>query len=349
MSKYSQLTEEEIEALYKPVSAPTLKSAPEAPTYDTTSWDDTQKGKDAGAAYDDAKDKVLNYGDFTYGNQEQLNAIMDKILNREKFSYDLNGDALYQQYKDKYIQHGKLAMGDAIGQASAMTGGYGNSYAQSVGQQAYQGQLDNLNDIVPQLYQMALDKYNMDEQSLFSKYGMLTDDYDRAYGVHKDGYNQLLDELGIAKSDYYDGANMFYTEQDNKNTVASNEFDDAMSIVTNDNTNAWNEANWKESNRRYEVENMQQEAAAAKIPTFTSYDTAYKYMIENGVSDEAISGIADKSDWEKMYAEFEVLKKNVPGMEALLIEEYGIDPAMFNYSNYYEYLNDMVDLLITTK
>ena len=75
--------------------------------------------------------------------------------NRDKFSYDLNGDALYQQYKDKYIQQGRLAMQDTIGQASAMTGGYGNSYAATAGNQAYQAHLQNLNDIVPQLYQMA--------------------------------------------------------------------------------------------------------------------------------------------------------------------------------------------------
>ena len=30
--------------------------------------------------------------------QNQLDDTLNKILNREKFSYDLNGDALYQQY-----------------------------------------------------------------------------------------------------------------------------------------------------------------------------------------------------------------------------------------------------------
>ena len=82
-----------------PVSAPTIKPAPTAPTYDTTSWDDTQKGKDSLGAYNDALDKVNNYGPFQYGNMEQYNAVMDKILNREDFTYDFNGDALYQQYK----------------------------------------------------------------------------------------------------------------------------------------------------------------------------------------------------------------------------------------------------------
>ena len=76
-------------------------------------------------------------GEYTSPWQAQLNDAMNKILNREKFSYDLNGDALYQQYKDQYMTQGKMAMMDTMGQAAALTGGYGNSYAQGVGQQAY--------------------------------------------------------------------------------------------------------------------------------------------------------------------------------------------------------------------
>lgn len=101
--------------------------------------------------------------------QAQLDDAMKKILNREKFSYDLNGDALYQQLRDKYIQQGKMAMKDTIGRASAMTGGYGNSYAQSIGQQAYDAQLQDLNDIVPELYQLALDKYNTESGKKYTK------------------------------------------------------------------------------------------------------------------------------------------------------------------------------------
>ena len=78
-------------------------------------------------------------GQYTSPWHTQLNDTINKILNREKFSYDLNGDALYQQYKDQYTTQGQMAMMDTMGQAAALTGGYGNSYAQSVGQQAYQG------------------------------------------------------------------------------------------------------------------------------------------------------------------------------------------------------------------
>lgn len=118
--------------------------------------------------------------------QTQLNDTINKILNREKFSYELNGDAFYQQYKDKFTQQGKMAMMDTMAQAQAMTGGYGNSWAQSVGQQAYQGQLQNLNDVIPELYQLALDRYNQEGQDLHNQYAMLGAQEDQDYGRFRD-------------------------------------------------------------------------------------------------------------------------------------------------------------------
>ena len=61
---------------------------------------------------------------------------------------------------------------DTMGQAQAMTGGYGNSYAQTVGQQTYQGYLQGLNDQVPALYQLALDKYNSEGNQLKDNMGI---------------------------------------------------------------------------------------------------------------------------------------------------------------------------------
>lgn len=118
--------------------------------------------------------------------QQQLDDTMNKILNREKFTYDLNGDALYQQYKDQYTTQGKMAMMDTMGQAAALTGGYGNSYAQNVGQQAYQGYLQQLNDKVPQLYQLALDQYNREGDELYNQYGLFADRENTDYGRHRD-------------------------------------------------------------------------------------------------------------------------------------------------------------------
>ena len=121
---------------------------------------------------------------------QALNDAWNKIQNREKFSYDLNGDALYQQYKDQYMTQGQMAMMDTMGQAAALTGGYGSSYTQGVGQQAYQGYLQQLNDRVPELYQLALDQYNREGDELYNQYGLIADrentEYNRAYQAVRD-------------------------------------------------------------------------------------------------------------------------------------------------------------------
>lgn len=107
--------------------------------------------------------------------QKKLDEIINQILNREKFSYDINGDALFQMYQDMYNQGGQRAMMDTMGQAQAMTGGYGNSYAQTVGQQAYQGYMQDLNGMIPELYQLALSKYDRDTEDLYDQYSLLRD------------------------------------------------------------------------------------------------------------------------------------------------------------------------------
>ena len=108
---------------------------------------------------------------------------LDKWQNREKYSYDLNADELYNQYKNNFIQQGKLAMKDTMGQAASLTGGYGNTYAQTVGQQTYQGYLQKLNEIVPQLYEADYARYQQEGDDLYRQWQTLqsleAQDYDR--------------------------------------------------------------------------------------------------------------------------------------------------------------------------
>ena len=141
-------------------------------------------------------------GEYQSAWQTQLNDAINKIMNREKFSYDLNGDALYQQYKDMYTTQGKMAMMDTMGQAAAATGGYGNSYAQSVGQQAYQGYLQQLNDKVPELYSLAYDRYNQEGQDLLNQYSLLSAQEEKDYGRHRDTVSDWQTERGYLTDSY---------------------------------------------------------------------------------------------------------------------------------------------------
>ena len=141
-------------------------------------------------------------GEYVSPWQTQLNDAINKIMNREKFSYDMNADALYQQYKDQYVTQGQMAMMDTMGQAAAMTGGYGNSYAQSVGQQAYQGYLQQLNDKIPELYQLALNKYQMEGDDLYNQYSLLSTQDQMDYGKHRDTVSDWQVEMDRLQNQY---------------------------------------------------------------------------------------------------------------------------------------------------
>ena len=136
--------------------------------------------------------------DYQSQYKDQIQGLYDQIANRKDFTYDVNADAMYQQLKDQYVQGGRMAMMDTMGQAQAMTGGYGNSYAQGVGQQAYQGYLKGLNDQVPNLYQMALNRYIQQGDQLTDRYSMLTaqeaQDYSRWAANRDFDYGKYVDD-----------------------------------------------------------------------------------------------------------------------------------------------------------
>lgn len=155
-------------------------------------FEESDATKAAYKAKTDAESAVTDRGNYGWIRDDELKGYISQWEGRPKFSYDFNADALYQQYKDKYIQQGKMAMADTIGQASAMTGGYGNSYAQSVGQQTYQAHLGQLNDIIPELYQMAYDRHNQEGQDLLNTISLLRGERDFDYGKWSDETNRLI-------------------------------------------------------------------------------------------------------------------------------------------------------------
>lgn len=137
----------------------------------------------------------------------QLSTLYDKIMNREPFSYDLSADTVYQQYRQQYARQGRTAMMDTMGQAAALTGGYASTYAQTAGQQQYDAYLQQLGEIVPDLYQMALSGYNAEGESLADQYSMLSDLRDNAYGQYQDeldAYNQNIQNLQNRADTLYD-------------------------------------------------------------------------------------------------------------------------------------------------
>lgn len=130
-----------------------------------------------GSAMDIAADRLKQNQSQPSGYQspysEQLNALLDKILNRKDFSYDMNADPLYQQYKNQYTELGQKAMQDTIGNAASLTGGYASSAANTAGSQAYQSYLKQLNNVVPELYNAAYNRYQNEGNALYEQLSAL--------------------------------------------------------------------------------------------------------------------------------------------------------------------------------
>lgn len=226
-------------------------------TYDDFSYDDYQESGVVTAAKQALEAQMANKpGAYQSQWQSQLDEAIKKILNREKFSYDFNGDALYQQYKDKYIQQGKMAMADTMGQAAAMTGGYGNSYAATVGNQAYQQSLQKLNDIVPELYQMAYDRYNQEGQDLYNQYALLGERENADYGRYRDSVSdweaerdyltgRYEDERNLDYSKYIDDRNYEYDKYLSDRNFAYGQYSDDKSYAYNNYRDGIADAQWK--------------------------------------------------------------------------------------------------------
>ena len=101
-----------------------------------------------------------------YDPDAELERLYAAITGRHAFSYDPASDPVYNSYAQSYRRRGRLAMRDTMGQAAALTGGYGSSYAQSVGQQQYDSYLQSLGEALPELYGMAWQRYNAEGDAL---------------------------------------------------------------------------------------------------------------------------------------------------------------------------------------
>ena len=154
---------------------------------------------------------------------DQVRDMMDTIMGREKFTYDVDKDPLFQQALASAMGSGKTAMQDTIGQASALTGGYGSTYATSAANQAYNAFIEDAYDNLPQYYQMAMEAYQMEGDDLYRQLDMLVgaDEreysrnvtaFDATYQHRNQMYNEAYQQFRDAKNDAYNIANLKLSE-----------------------------------------------------------------------------------------------------------------------------------------
>lgn len=123
--------------------------------------------------------------------QQQANDLLSQIDNRPAFTYDAATDPLYQSYKDQYVHQGKRAMEDTMGQAAGLTGGYGSTYSQGVGNQAYNEYLTKLSAQIPVLAQQARAAYDAEGQRIMDRYNLALNEANTAYAQGRDALGDI--------------------------------------------------------------------------------------------------------------------------------------------------------------
>jgi peptidoglycan hydrolase-like protein with peptidoglycan-binding domain len=139
-------------------------------------------------------------GEYTSTWKGQTDALIKQLMDRGPFSYDINNDPLWEMYKDQATTQGKMAMMDTMGQVAALSGGYSNSYAQAAGQQAYNAYLQQLNQMIPQLQEQALNRWNAEGDALLSKASIAAQQEALDRERWNNAYNQWLTERDHAEN-----------------------------------------------------------------------------------------------------------------------------------------------------
>ena len=173
-----------------------------------------------------------------YQSNGKADAALAAWRNYGDFSYDPDTDPLYQNAKANAMRNGKIAMQDTIGQASALTGGYANSYAETAGSAAYQNYLSQLDNSMTDYYRLALDNYNNQKNELLTEYSLEKDREDNEY-------NRLYNLYSIAQDRYNNERTFDYGQY-------SDDYSRAASLASMENSDWWNQANYDESKRQYD-------------------------------------------------------------------------------------------------
>jgi hypothetical protein len=223
------------------------------------------------AGISDASKKNLNYYGQGYNPSQQVNdarsylqSVIDqqpgeyqsryagtiddlysRVMSRPDFKYDVNKDAAYQQYKQHYTTMGQRAMQDTVGNAAALTGGYGNSWAATAGSQAYQQYLQQLNDMVPQLEQQAYARYNQEGEDLRQNLGL-------AQGLENADYGKYRDTIGDWQQNRSYAAQRYDQEYQNDYNAWMNMLSYWQQLANAENQNYWNKQNYDFQMRQYE-------------------------------------------------------------------------------------------------
>lgn len=141
--------------------------------------------------------------DFTSKYESQISDLLNQIYGDKGFSYtasDLQNDDLYKMYAQQYAANAARSMRDTMGAAQAASGGYGSSYSQQVGQQAYDQTMSGLNDKVLDFWDRAYDVYKNTQSNRYSQLNAFQTQDNTDYSRYRDTVSDWQTDRAYALS-----------------------------------------------------------------------------------------------------------------------------------------------------
>lgn len=222
---------------------------------------------------------------YTPQYEAQIQELLSGITNREAFSYDMNADANYQQYRDQYIREGKRAMQDAAGQTAALTGGYGSTYGAIAAQQGYDNYLAGLNDVVPELEQQAYGRYMDNLTDMYNQIGAYQTEENRLYSQYLDSLSQYNTDRSFAYNAMQDAVSQNNYENQFDRSLYESDRDYELGV------SQW-EAQWEEQQKQQRIENALATGDYSALQEL-GYNTSYLSLMQDADIAKARAAIAE--------------------------------------------------------
>lgn len=267
---------------------------------------------------------------------DQLESLMSQITNRDKFTYDMDTDTMFQQYLSSMMRNGASAMQDTMGQASMLTGGYGSSYATSAANQAYNAYIEDAYANLPDYYNMALNAYQMEGEELYKQFSMYSDadekEYARLLDSYKIGWDEAMHIYDKGYTEYQDSItnafNAMNVAQGEADRLYKNEWDAYLdeqnrlsNLATLQNSDYWSNQEMELKKDQFDLEKDQ--FKYEKDQAAIEYD---RWFAEHDLDGD---GVVDDDDTE--------LKVPTQAQKQKALEAYNESGE----SGYYAYLDSL--------
>lgn len=228
---------------------------------------------------------------------EEAESLLGDIA-KDKFSYNPNSDPSYKAYENLYQREGDRASKSTLADISAAQGGI-SSYAASAAQQASNAYATALTDKIPELEELAYQKFLGDRSDKYNRLNALLTLDDIAYGRYNDDKSWDYQKERDKKSD-----EMWQTEFD---------FNKDWQQKIFDNDNYWrdiDQSNWQSEfdfnkewqEKEFDNENYWRGVDRSDSQSDRDYDKAMT-LIKNGVMpDESYLGGLTPQEARALYA-----------------------------------------------